>query len=132
MFGMCPQRIRCMADTHCQPTLILTFTLIRAYSVMDKAIGLTECEGYLYISPLSFNSHANDFSDDEDGMASIMSKSCDAGDDNETMFQFDNYDIDDVPSKNANSPLSKMQMGVHRIHACVTAACCSGALTGSS
>lgn len=70
------------------------------YRVMDDAIGLTECEVFSYVPPMSFDPHANDFSDDEDDAASVGSESPDT-DEEETTFQFDDYDVDEMPSKNA-------------------------------
>lgn len=78
-----------IAGTH--PTL---------YRVLNDAIGLNECEVYSYVPPIQFDPHANDFDDDEDDVASIGSESPDT-DEEETTFQFDDYDVDEVPTKNA-------------------------------
>ena len=70
------------------------------YRVLNDAIGLSECEVYSYVPPISFDPHANDFSDDEDDVASVGSESPDT-DEEETTFQFDDYDVDEQPSRSS-------------------------------
>lgn len=65
-------------------------------------IGLADCEVYSYTPDIEFDPHANDLSDDEDDLASIGDEDS-STDDEETTFQFDDYDVDEVPSRTSLS-----------------------------
>ena len=82
------------------PPKIISGTHPTVFRVLNDAIGLGESEVYSYVPPVQFDPHANDFSDDEDDVASIGDESPDT-DEEETTFQFDDYDVDEAPSRNA-------------------------------
>ncbi|KAI0749608.1 Maf1-domain-containing protein [Daedaleopsis nitida] len=76
---------RAQSGTH--PTL---------YQCLDKHIDLSECEVYSYTPDIESDPHANDYSDEEDDMASGDD---DPSSDEDMQFQFDDYDVDEAPSR---------------------------------
>ncbi|OBZ72272.1 Repressor of RNA polymerase III transcription maf1 [Grifola frondosa] len=68
------------------------------YRVLDDVIGLAECEVYSYAPDIESDPHANDYSDDEDDIASV-GDSDPSTDDEETTFQFDDYDVDELGTR---------------------------------
>ncbi|KAH9928421.1 Maf1 regulator-domain-containing protein [Amylocystis lapponica] len=70
------------------------------YRILDDVIGLSECEVYSYTPDVEFDPHANDFSDDEDDIASVDDERS-SSDGEEPTFQFDDYDVDEVSRRPA-------------------------------
>ncbi|EKM58401.1 uncharacterized protein PHACADRAFT_252689 [Phanerochaete carnosa HHB-10118-sp] len=82
------------------PPQVVSGTHPTVFRVLNEAIGLGDCEVYSYVPPIQFDPHANDFSDDEDDAASVGDESPDT-DEEETTFQFDDYDVDEAPTRSA-------------------------------
>lgn len=82
------------------PPKVVAGTHPTVFRVLNDAIGLADCEVYSYVPPIQFDPHANDFTDDEDDAASVGEESPDT-DEEETTFQFDDYDVDEAPGKSA-------------------------------
>ncbi|KAF4613939.1 hypothetical protein D9613_007712 [Agrocybe pediades] len=76
------------------PPPIVSGTHPTLFRLIDDVIGLSECEVFSYTPEIDSDPHANDFSDDEDDVASVADEN--SSSDEEAMFQFDNYDIDEV------------------------------------
>ncbi|KAJ3490830.1 hypothetical protein NLI96_g1145 [Meripilus lineatus] len=68
------------------------------YRTLDEVIGLSDCDVYSYAPDIEFDPHANDLSDDEDDIASVGDEDS-STEDEETTFQFDDYDVDEVPHR---------------------------------
>ncbi|KAJ7284856.1 Maf1 regulator-domain-containing protein [Mycena rebaudengoi] len=77
------------------PPPIVSGTHPTLYRLIDEVIGLEECEVFSYTPEIDSDPHANDFSDDEDDVASIADEDSSSTDDDLT-FEFDNYDIDEM------------------------------------
>ncbi|TFK21182.1 MAF1 protein [Coprinopsis marcescibilis] len=75
------------------PPPIVSGTHPSLFRLIDEVIGLSDCEVYSYNPEIDADPHANDFSDDEDDVASVGDETS-SGDDDPT-FEFDNYDIDE-------------------------------------
>ncbi|TFY73540.1 hypothetical protein EWM64_g10472, partial [Hericium alpestre] len=75
------------------PPQIMSGTHPTLYRILDDVIGLPECEVFSYSPDVESDPHANDFSDDEDDVASV-GDSASSEDDDEDTFAFDDYDID--------------------------------------
>ncbi|GLB40561.1 putative mediator of diverse signals that repress RNA polymerase III transcription [Lyophyllum shimeji] len=82
------------------PPAIVTGTHPTLFRLVDEVIGLSECEVYSYAPEIDSDPHANDFSDDEDDIASVADE--DESDD-EGAFAFDDYDIDEADSRTRNT-----------------------------
>ncbi|GJF00065.1 Maf1-domain-containing protein [Phanerochaete sordida] len=80
------------------PPRVVAGTHPTVFRVLDAAIGLGDCEVYSYAPPMHYDPHAHDFDDDEDDAASAGDESPDT-DEEETTFQFDDYDVDEAPAK---------------------------------
>lgn len=82
-----------MAPSPYTPPQIVSGTHPSLYRLLDEVIGLSECEVFSYAPDVDSDPHANDFSDDEDDVASIADddSSTDVDDD---PFEFDDYDVD--------------------------------------
>jgi len=92
------------------PPPIVTGTHPTLFRLIDDVIGLSECEVYSYAPEIDSDPHANDFSDDEDDIASIADE--DSSDD-EGAFEFDDYDIDEAKSR-SNSTGNSIAMPLPR------------------
>ncbi|GBE87939.1 Maf1 regulator-domain-containing protein [Sparassis latifolia] len=77
------------------PSKAVSGTHPTLYRILNDVIGLSDCEVYSYSPDIEFDPHANDFSDDEDDLASVGDAES-STDDEETTFQFDDYDVDEV------------------------------------
>ncbi|KAF9007640.1 Maf1 regulator-domain-containing protein [Cyathus striatus] len=71
------------------------------FRLIDDVIGLSECEVFSYTPDIDDDPHANDFSDDEDDVASVGDE--DSSTDDDTAFEFDDYDIDEVKPRRYRS-----------------------------
>lgn len=81
------------------PPQIVSGTHPTLFRIIDEVIGLADCEVFSYTPEIDADPHANDFSDDEDDVASVDDE-VSSGDDDAT-FEFDNYDIDEArPGRN--------------------------------
>lgn len=80
------------------PSRVVSGTHPTLFRLLDEVIGLGECEVYSYAPDIEFDPHANDFEDDEDDVASVGEENS-STDDEETQFQFDDYDIDELPRR---------------------------------
>jgi len=74
------------------PPPIVSGTHPTLFRLIDEQIGLADCEVFSYTPEIDADPHANDFSDDEDDVASVADET---SSDDEATFQFDNYDIDE-------------------------------------
>ncbi|KAF8962712.1 Maf1 regulator-domain-containing protein [Flammula alnicola] len=84
------------------PPPIVSGTHPTLFRLIDDVIGLSECEVFSYTPEIDADPHANDFSDDEDDVASVADEA--SSSDEEGTFEFDNYDIDEVkPRQYSNS-----------------------------
>jgi hypothetical protein len=75
------------------PPPIVTGTHPTLFRLIDDVIGLSECDVYSYTPEIDADPHANDFSDDEDDVASTSEEDSSS---DEGAFEFDDYDIDEV------------------------------------
>ncbi|RXW20370.1 hypothetical protein EST38_g5471 [Candolleomyces aberdarensis] len=75
------------------PPPIVSGTHPTLFRILDDVIGLSDCEVFSYTPEIDADPHANDFSDDEDDVASVGDETS-SGDDDAT-FEFDNYDVDE-------------------------------------
>ena len=76
------------------PPAIVSGTHPTLFRLIDDVIGLVESEVFSYTPEIDADPHANDFSDDEDDVASIADEA--SSSDEDATFEFDNYDIDEV------------------------------------
>jgi len=76
------------------PPAIVSGTHPTLFRLVNDVIGLSECEVFSYTPEIEADPHANDFSDDEDDVASIADEA--SSSDEDGTFEFDNYDIDEV------------------------------------
>ncbi|KAJ6494700.1 Maf1 regulator-domain-containing protein [Mycena vitilis] len=76
------------------PPPIVSGTHPALFRLIDEAIGLADCEVFSYTPEMESDPHANDFSDDEDDVASVADESSSTDDD--LTFEFDDYDIDEI------------------------------------
>ena len=95
-----PQSPSTHTHQHGAPSRAQSGTHPTIYNTLNKAINLAECEVYSYAPDPDFDPHANDYSDDEDEVGSPGDDDA-ASSDEETQFQFDDYDVDEAPSRNA-------------------------------
>ncbi|KAJ7227047.1 Maf1 regulator-domain-containing protein [Mycena pura] len=75
------------------PPPIVTGTHPTLYRLIDEVIGLADCEVFSYTPEIDSDPHANDFSDDEDDVASVADEGSSTDDD---LFEFDDYDVDEI------------------------------------
>ncbi|KAG5636764.1 hypothetical protein H0H81_006954 [Sphagnurus paluster] len=75
------------------PPPIVAGTHPALFRLVDDVIGLAECEVYSYTPEIDADPHANDFSDDEDDIASVADEDSSSDD---GAFEFDDYDIDEA------------------------------------
>lgn len=83
------------------PSKTITGTHPSLYRVLNDSIGLGECEVYSYVPDVEFDPHASDFSDDEDDVASVGDEDS-STEEEETTFQFDDYDVDEAPQRSTS------------------------------
>ena len=76
------------------PPAIVSGTHPTLFRLIDDVIGLAESEVFSYTPEIDADPHANDFSDDEDDVASVADEA--SSSDEDATFEFDNYDIDEV------------------------------------
>lgn len=79
---------------YAQPQIV-TGTHPSIFHAIDQVIGLSDCEVYSYSPDIEADPHANDFSDDDDDVPSISDEES-ASDSDEPMFEFDDYDVDEI------------------------------------
>ncbi|KAI6013043.1 Maf1 regulator-domain-containing protein [Pisolithus marmoratus] len=99
------------------PPPIVSGTHPTLYRTLDDVIGLGDCQVFSYTPDPDSDPHANDYSDDEDDVASVADEySSDDRDldDANTTFEFDADDQDFVTS--SNSPSSRRNTRRLRIH----------------
>ncbi|ETW83243.1 hypothetical protein HETIRDRAFT_315020 [Heterobasidion irregulare TC 32-1] len=77
------------------PPQIVTGTHPSLYRILDDVIGLPECEVFSYVPDIESDPHANDYSDDEDDIASVGDSDT-SSDEPEETFAFDDYDVDEA------------------------------------
>ncbi|KAJ6577192.1 Maf1 regulator-domain-containing protein [Mycena capillaripes] len=76
------------------PPPIVSGTHPALFRLIDEVIGLADCEVFSYTPEIDSDPHANDFSDDEDDVASIADE--DSSTDDDLAFEFDDYDVDEI------------------------------------
>ncbi|KAK7033056.1 repressor of RNA polymerase III transcription MAF1 [Favolaschia claudopus] len=76
------------------PPPIVSGTHPALFRLIDEVIGLADCEVFSYTPEIDSDPHASDLSDDEDDAASIADE--DSSTDDDMVFGFDDYDIDEV------------------------------------
>ncbi|KAJ7127141.1 Maf1 regulator-domain-containing protein [Mycena epipterygia] len=76
------------------PPPIVSGTHPTLFRLIDEVIGLSECEVFSYTPEIDSDPHANDFSDDEDDVASVADE--DSSTDDDLTFEFDDYDVDEI------------------------------------
>ncbi|KAJ2914520.1 hypothetical protein MD484_g5910, partial [Candolleomyces efflorescens] len=77
------------------PPPIVSGTHPTLFRILDEVIGLEDCEVFSYTPEIDADPHANDFSDDEDDVASVGDETESGPDDEFATFEFDNYDVDE-------------------------------------
>ncbi|THV02752.1 Maf1-domain-containing protein [Dendrothele bispora CBS 962.96] len=91
------------------PPPIVTGTHPSIYRLVDDVIRLADCEVYSYTPELNADPHANDYSDDEEDVASESDDTFNSSlNDDDATFEFDDYDIDEhanQPPINAPRPI---------------------------
>ena len=75
------------------PPQIQSGTHPTLYRILDEVIGVNDCQVFSYSPDIDSDPHANDYSDDEDDVASVGDESSDDMDE-EATFEFDEYDVD--------------------------------------
>ncbi|KAI0783623.1 Maf1 regulator-domain-containing protein [Abortiporus biennis] len=80
------------------PSKAVSGTHPQLYRKLDEVIGLSDCEVYSYTPDIEFDPHANDIDDDEDDVGSLGDEES-STDEEETTFQFDDYDVDEHPHR---------------------------------
>ncbi|RPD61055.1 Maf1-domain-containing protein [Lentinus tigrinus ALCF2SS1-7] len=78
------------------PSRAISGTHPSLYQCLNKHIDLADCEVYSYTPDIEFDPHANDYSDEEDDIASVGDEQ---SSDDDTQFQFDDYDVDEQPRR---------------------------------
>lgn len=76
------------------PPQIQSGTHPTLYRILDEVIGLNDCQVFSYSPDMDSDPHANDYSDDEDDVASVGDEYSSDDVDEEATFQFDEYDVD--------------------------------------
>jgi hypothetical protein len=89
------------------PPPIVAGTHPSLFRLIDDVIGLSDCEVYSYAPEIESDPHANDFSDDEDDIASIADE--DSSDD-DAAFEFDDYDIDEMKPRSYGEVMKGMTL----------------------
>ncbi|KAL0954746.1 hypothetical protein HGRIS_003698 [Hohenbuehelia grisea] len=99
-----------------QPTApsILSGTHPTLYRLLNEVIGLPDCEVYSYAPGVDADPHANDYSDDEDDVASVGDEDSSSDADDDGPFEFDDYDIDEVKPKYRSTSSSPTASFMHR------------------
>ncbi|KAF9818558.1 hypothetical protein IEO21_02663 [Rhodonia placenta] len=77
------------------PPKVMSGTHPTLFRMLDNVIGLSECEVYSYTPNIEHDPHADDYSDDEDDVASVGDE--EPSTDEEELFPFDEYDADSMP-----------------------------------
>lgn len=80
------------------PPQIQSGTHPTLYRILDEVIGLADCQVFSYSPDIDSDPHANDYSDDEDDVASVGDEYSSDDVDEEATFEFDEYDVDRSPS----------------------------------
>ncbi|KAH7920410.1 Maf1-domain-containing protein [Leucogyrophana mollusca] len=88
------------------PPPIISGTHPTFYRILDEVIGLHDCEVFSYAPDIDSDPHANDFSDDEDDVASIADEDSSDDVDDDATFEFDDYDIDESAPRSVGDPHS--------------------------
>ena len=70
-------------------------------------MGLSECEVFSYTPDIDSDPHATDTSDEEDEFGSTSDEAS-STDDEETTFEFDDYDVDEIDEACPSSPISPL------------------------
>ncbi|CAA7265553.1 unnamed protein product [Cyclocybe aegerita] len=83
------------------PPAIVSGTHPTLFRLIDDVIGLSECDVFSYTPEIDADPHANDFSDDDDDVASIADEA--SSSDEDGTFEFDNYDIDEIKPRSYSS-----------------------------
>ncbi|TFK40049.1 MAF1 protein [Crucibulum laeve] len=83
------------------PPPIVSGTHPTLFRLIDDVIGLSECEVFSYTPEIDADPYANDFSDDEEDVASVGDE--DSSTDDDATFEFDNYDVDEVKPRSHSS-----------------------------
>ena len=84
------------------PPPIVSGTHPSLFRIIDDVIGLDESKVFSYTPEIDADPHANDYDDDEDDVASTTDDASSSDDD--ALFEFDNYDIDEIhPSSPSSS-----------------------------
>ena len=76
------------------PPQIQSGTHPTLYRVLDEVIGLSDCQVFSYSPDIDSDPHANDYSDDEDDVASVGDEYSSDDIDEDATFEFDEYDVD--------------------------------------
>lgn len=76
------------------PPKIQSGTHPTLYRILDEVIGLSDCQVFSYSPDIDSDPHANDYSDDEDDVASVGDEYSSDDIDEEATFEFDAYDVD--------------------------------------
>ena len=77
------------------PPPIISGTHPALFRLIDDVVGLSDCEVYSYTPEIEADPHAHDFSDEEDDVATDEDE--DSSTDEDLAFEFDDYDVDEVP-----------------------------------
>jgi len=76
------------------PPQIQSGTHPTLYRILDDVIGLNDCQVFSYSPDIDSDPHANDYSDDEDDVASVGDEYSSDDIEEEATFEFDEYDVD--------------------------------------
>ncbi|THH14110.1 hypothetical protein EW146_g6176 [Bondarzewia mesenterica] len=77
------------------PSKIVAGTHPTLYRILDEVIGLADCEVFSYVPDIESDPHADDYSDEEDDIASVGDSDT-SSDEPEETFAFDDYDVDEA------------------------------------
>ncbi|KAF9223522.1 Maf1-domain-containing protein [Gyrodon lividus] len=80
------------------PPQIVSGTHPTLYRILDETIGLSDCQVFSYSPDIDSDPHANDYSDDEDDVASVGDEYSSDDADDDAAFDFDDYDVDESSS----------------------------------
>ncbi|KAG9315066.1 Maf1 regulator-domain-containing protein [Chiua virens] len=76
------------------PPQIQSGTHPTLYRILDEVIGLNDCQVFSYSPDIDSDPHANDYSDNEDDVASIGDEYSSDDVDEEATFEFDEVDVE--------------------------------------
>ncbi|KAH7884638.1 Maf1 regulator-domain-containing protein [Phlebopus sp. FC_14] len=96
------------------PPQIVSGTHPTLYRILDEVIGLNDCQVFSYSPDIDSDPHANDYSDDEDDVASVADEDSSDDLDDEATFDFDDYDVDESTSPHHRTSSASLYTSAHQ------------------